>query len=45
MLDEKDKVREEALRTTREIIRLCGEAVRRMHRGEFDEAFKNVTDA
>jgi len=33
-LEEKDAVREEALKTSRNIIRRCGEAIQAMHRGE-----------
>ena len=33
-LEEKDRVREEALKTSRNIIRKCSEAIQAMHRGE-----------
>jgi translin len=37
-LDEADSVREEALRITREIVRLSGDAVKAAHRGDFKTA-------
>jgi len=37
-LDEIDGAREEALQMTREIIRLSGDAVKALHRGEVDKA-------
>lgn len=39
-LDKKDAVREETLRTTRDIIRLCGSAIKRMHSGDLEGAGK-----
>ena len=41
-LDEKDRVREEALRVARDLVRLAGVAIRGMHRGE---DVKNPLDA
>ncbi|NJE06155.1 haloacid dehalogenase [Thermococcus sp. M36] len=37
-LDEKDSLREEALRLTREIVRLSGDAIKALHRGEVEKA-------
>ncbi len=34
-LDEKDLLREEALRITREIVRLSGDTVKAIHRGGY----------
>ncbi|ASJ12318.1 translin family protein [Thermococcus thioreducens] len=38
VLDEKDALREEALRLTREIVRLSGDAIKALHRGEMAKA-------
>ncbi|NJE03309.1 haloacid dehalogenase [Thermococcus sp. MV11] len=38
VLDEKDSLREEALKLTREIVRLSGDAVKALHRGEVERA-------
>ncbi|WP_258084532.1 translin family protein [Thermococcus thermotolerans] len=38
VLDEKDALREEALRLTREIVRLSGDAIKALHRGEMGKA-------
>jgi translin len=36
--DAKDRAREEALKLTREVIRLCSSAIRSIHRGDLKEA-------
>ncbi len=38
VLDEKDGLREEALKLTREIVRLSGDAIKALHRGELGGA-------
>lgn len=38
VLDEKDALREEALRLTREIVRLSGDAIKALHRGDVKTA-------
>ncbi len=38
VLDEKDSLREEALKLTREIVRLSGDTIKALHRGETDKA-------
>ncbi len=38
VLDEKDSLREEALRLTREIVRLSGDTIKALHRGETEKA-------
>ncbi len=38
VLDEKDSLREGALRLTREIIRLSGDTIKALHRGEVEKA-------
>ncbi len=45
VLDEKDVLREEALRLTREVIRLSGDAVKAVHRGDFESARKQLDEA
>ncbi|ASJ04475.1 translin family protein [Thermococcus barossii] len=42
VLDEKDVLREEALRLTREIVRLSGDAIKALHRGEPEKAFDRL---
>ncbi len=44
VLDEKDALREEALKLTREIIRLSGDTVKAVHRGDFEHAQKRLDD-
>ena len=44
-LAERDKVREEAVKLTREIIRSSGWAVTSVHKGEFEEALKYLGEA
>lgn len=41
----KDSVREEVIKITREIIRLCGEAVRYIHTSNYKEAFERIIKA
>ncbi len=38
VLDEKDSLREEALKLTREIVRLSGDTIKALHRGETEKA-------
>lgn len=38
VLDEKDGIREEALKLTREIVRLSGDTIKALHRGEVEKA-------
>jgi len=45
VLDEKDSAREEALKRTREIIRLCGDAIKASHRGDLDAARERLENA
>lgn len=45
VLDEKDALREEALKLTREIVRLSGDAVKALHRGELDVAGERIEKA
>lgn len=45
VLDEKDTLREEALRLTREIVRLSGDAVKALHRGDVESAEKRLQNA
>ena len=42
VLDEKDALREEALRLTREIVRLSGDAIKALHRGEKEKAAERL---
>ena len=44
-LDAKDKAREKALPLSREIIRNAANAIRAVHRGEFDEAVELMDEA
>ena len=44
-LDEIDGAREEALRTTRDIVRLSGDAVKAMHQGDLEKARKRLEAA
>ncbi|AFN03781.1 haloacid dehalogenase [Pyrococcus furiosus DSM 3638] len=44
-LDKKDKLREEALEITRDIIRLSGDAIKAMHRGELELAHERLEKA
>ncbi len=44
-LDEADSVREEALRITREIVRLSGDAVKASHRGDLQDAEDRLSKA
>ncbi|MDI6882209.1 MAG: haloacid dehalogenase [Methanothermobacter sp.] len=45
VLDEKDELREEALKVTRKIIRLCGECIRAIHRNELNLAGEKLNKA
>ncbi len=45
VLDEKDSLREEALKVTREIVRLSGDAVKAIHRGELNLAEERLSEA
>ncbi|BAW31803.1 MAG: haloacid dehalogenase [Methanobacteriales archaeon] len=45
VLDEKDELREKALKITKEIIRLCGDCVRALHRGDSDMAAEKLDRA
>lgn len=45
ILDIKDGVREEALRQSRELIRISATTVRSIHRHEFDNARQGITEA
>ncbi len=45
VLDEKDALREEALKLTREIVRLSGDTVKAVHRGDFESAQKRLDEA
>ncbi len=44
VLDEKDQVRENALKITREAVRLSAEAIRAIHRGELENAKNLIKD-
>ena len=44
-LDSKDRAREEALRLSRDVIRLCSSSIRSMHRGDLDAAEKLMNEA
>jgi translin len=44
-LDSKDRAREEALRLSRDVIRLCSSSIRSMHRGDLDAAEKLMKEA
>lgn len=44
VLDEKDQVRENALKITRETVRLSAEAIRAIHRGELENAKNMIKD-
>ncbi|MFA4647150.1 haloacid dehalogenase [Pyrococcus kukulkanii] len=45
VLDEKDSLREEALQITREIVRLSGDSIKAMHRGELGIAEERLKKA
>jgi len=45
VLDEKDSLREEALRISREIVRLSGDTVKALHRNELELAEKRLSEA
>ncbi|GAB6135527.1 haloacid dehalogenase [Thermococcus prieurii] len=45
VLDEKDSLREEALKVTREIVRLSGDAVKAVHRNELNPAEERLSEA
>lgn len=45
VLDEKDDLREKALKMTRKIIRLSGECIRAIHRGDFGLADERLSEA
>ncbi len=45
VLDEKDELREEALRMTRKIIRLCGECIRAIHQEDSNLAAEKLGEA
>ncbi len=44
-IENKDKVREKALKTSREIIIGCRKAIQKLHRGSIEEAEKNIKKA
>ncbi|MHA2212195.1 MAG: hypothetical protein ACW992_03425, partial [Candidatus Thorarchaeota archaeon] len=44
-IDMDDEVREKALPLARRAVRLCGESIKKSHRGQFDEAAKLIQDA
>ncbi|AFK22672.1 haloacid dehalogenase [Pyrococcus sp. ST04] len=44
-LDEKDTLREEALQISREIVRLSGDSIKAMHRGDMELAKERLTKA
>ncbi|WP_297500117.1 haloacid dehalogenase [Thermococcus sp.] len=44
-LDEKDSLREEALKLTREIVRLSGDTIKALHRGEIESAEERFRSA
>jgi len=44
VLDEKDQVRENALKITRETVRLSAEAIRAIHRGELENAKSTIKE-
>lgn len=43
--DSKDRAREESLRLSREVIRLCSSSIRSVHRGELEEAQRLMNEA
>ncbi len=45
VLDEKDKLRERALKMTRKITRLCGECIRTIHQGSLNLATQRLNKA
>ncbi len=45
VLDEKDSLREEALKLTREIVRLSGDTVKALHRGDAEKARERLKTA
>jgi len=45
ILDEKDALREKALSMTREIVRLSGDAIKALHRGDFKLARSRISKA
>jgi len=45
LLSVKDSVREETIKFVREIIRASGEAIRRIHLGEYEKAWENLVKA
>ena len=45
VLDEKDALREEALKITRDIVRLSGDAIKALHRGDFALAEERLNKA
>ncbi len=45
VLDEKDMLREEALKITREIVRLSGDSIKALHRGEVELAHGRIEEA
>jgi len=45
VLDEKEELREDALKLTREIVRLSGNVVKALHRGELKEAEERLNSA
>jgi translin len=44
-LSSKDAAREKALRASRDAVRHCADAIRAVHRGEYDEAKKGLSSA
>ena len=45
VLDEKDMLREEALKITREIVRLSGDSIKALHRGDVELAHGRIEEA
>jgi translin len=43
--DSKDRAREESLRLSRDVIRLCSSSIRSVHRGELEEAKRLMNEA
>lgn len=44
-IDEKEKIREDALKTSRDIIICCRKGIQQLHRGQMDEAQNFITQA
>ena len=45
MLEEEDKVRDSVIQQQRKIIRICSEAIKSVHRKEFDIADNKIAEA